>query len=720
VSLSYRAAPAFTNTGSTGVTSTSVTKQAGTTAGDWIFIYVFAGTASMACTGFTSKPDANGFGGLLYRLADGSEGSSFSVTGLAGNRASTMIVTVAGAAATLDPATVATPTSGGAGTSIAVASITLANSTDWCLWFCANQNGYSGAGMAITPPSGFTSQGTNGALASNATIMLADNESIASGATGTKTGTFTSSTFYSGVMAGLTPAAGTSHPGTAALTGLGTLTGLGVFAGTAALSGIGTLSGTATHVTGHGAGTAALTGIGTLSALPTGVFIQAAALSGIGTLSAAWTGILLQPPAVLSGTGTLNLSGYILSVPAGLSGNGTLSVLQATGGLVFASPGATVPYAYPLSSQVMVAPPGTSAWRPLGSVGAVTALTYSFTCPGGADKMTATVMAPAAYRTQLFNPGWQVKITRGGHQVWSGRLDEPQPSAGSGWTLTAVGTGNRGTDFTAVYTSTWPSSEPDQAINAAIGRGLNWINPGVGTPSGAWFGQAPDSGSTTITGLLNLICTRGGLTWYVNSQPGGIPGDDLAVFPLPTVANRLLVCTQPVGRTLGGDINTIQIRYQVSADDPSGSGAAAVYAVTSVTSAASVAAHGVIETYIDLSSAGVMSAGAAQAVGTKVLAIYQRASFAGPFTARYGQLTTTGGVPVDPGCDQAGTVVKLVLVDFGYGGEIVPGPISFLVGGYEWNDLDQTATITPYQNVNQSLTGLLSLASQGLTPITAA
>ena len=41
--------------------------------------------------------------------------------------------------------------------------------------------------------------------------------------------------------------------------------------------------------------------------------------------------------------------------------------------------------------------------------------------------MTCTVMVPAAYRTQLFNPGWQVKITRGGHQIWSGKLDEPQP-----------------------------------------------------------------------------------------------------------------------------------------------------------------------------------------------------------------------------------------------------------------------------------------------------
>ena len=118
--------------------------------------------------------------------------------------------------------------------------------------------------------------------------------------------------------------------------------------------------------------------------------------------------------------------------------------------------------------------------------------------------MTATVMVPAAYRTQLFDPGWQVRITRGGHQVWDGKLDEPVPTS-SGWNLTAVGTGNRGTDFLAIYAGTWPSGQPDDAVNEAITRGMPWVNPGIGTPAGAWFGQAVDSGAQTITALLNLI-----------------------------------------------------------------------------------------------------------------------------------------------------------------------------------------------------------------------
>ena len=73
------------------------------------------------------------------------------------------------------------------------------------------------------------------------------------------------------------------------------------------------------------------------------------------------------------------------------------------------------------------------------------------------------------------------------------------------------------------------------------------------------------------------------------------------------------------------------------------------------------------------------------------------------------------------GTDQAGTVIKLILTDFGYGGEVTTNlPVTFIVGSYTWDDLAQTAEIVPYQTVNQSLTGLLSLANSEMTPITAA
>jgi hypothetical protein len=538
----------------------------------------------------------------------------------------------------------------------------------------------------------------------------------------------------------LTYTASTSHSGTATLAGTGTLTATGAFAGRATLTGTGTLTWSGSRIY----KATVLSGSGTLTGTRHGNVSAAAALSGSGTLGISappaiddetWAPLLdesgspllseapglashVSYAAALTGSGTLGVPGFTLGVSLALAGTGTLTVI-GTGGTVQASAGPSSPYARPGTSQVAVAPPGTSAWRYLAELGQVTALTYSFVFPGGADKLTATVMLPASYRDQVQTPGWQVRVTRGGHVVWTGRMDEPVPSQ-AGWQFTAVGDGQRGQDFRAYFTSTWPSGEPDQAVNNAIARGLPWVNPGIGTPAGIWLGQAQDPGSGTIADLLNLVCTRGALGWYANSQPGGQPGTDIAVAPLPTAVNRLLVVTDPVARTLGGDINTIWIRYQVTdaSSDAGGGSQQATYATTTVASAASVAAHGVTETYIDLSSAGVMSAGAAQGVGNKVLASYQRASFAGPFTAAYGQLLNAGGSPVDPGTDQAGTVVRLILTDYAYGGEVTPAPVTFITGSYTWDDFAGKASITPYQSVDESLTGLLSLQSTLLTPIT--
>lgn len=516
-------------------------------------------------------------------------------------------------------------------------------------------------------------------------------------------------------------------PGAAVLTGSGTLTATPAVAipAAAALLGSGSLT-ASPGVTAIGQGSATLIGTGSLIAGGVIGWMPAAALSGTGVLSALRTGTIEQA-AALSGSGALTVAGSAtLRFTAGLFGGGFLSIPQVAGGLVSGVGGAGTPQALPGSSQVAVAAPGSSNWMWLGTLGQVTALTYSYVCPGGCDKMSMTIMCPASYRTQLFNPGWQVKITRGGHQIWYGKLDEPQSSA-SGWTLTAVGAGNLGTNFVNYYSvdDVWPVDEPDEIINRAIGRGLPWTNPGLnGSPyfSQFWMGQATDPGSSTVGAFLNLICTRGGLTWYVSSQPGGsYGGNNLSVFPLPTTANRLLVCTSPVSRTLGGYVNSIIIRYCSVADNTTASPpVAASYDVVNALNQASISAHGVTEAYMDLADAPVMTPTQAQAVGQQVLSVYEAASYAGPFQASYGQLLNMGGASIDPGVDQAGTRVKLVLVDGGYGGEVVPGPIEFTVGSYSWDDYRQVATLGPYQELDQSLSGLLSLTSTMMTPITVA
>ena len=193
------------------------------------------------------------------------------------------------------------------------------------------------------------------------------------------------------------------------------------------------------------------------------------------------------------------------------------------------------------------------------------------------------------------------------------------------------------------------------------------------------------------------------------------------MFPLPSVPNRLLMCVDPVSRTLGGDINTIWVRYQATDDTSSSGGTAATFALTSAQNTASVAAHGVAEAYIDLSDVGTQSAGAAQAVANNVLAIYKRASFGGSFTGRFGQLMNIGGAPIDPGTDQAGTCCRVILVDYGFGGEVSPiPPLQFIVGAYSWDDYAQVFTVTAMQTLDMSVTGMLSMQNTVLQPITVA
>ncbi len=184
-------------------------------------------------------------------------------------------------------------------------------------------------------------------------------------------------------------------------------------------------------------------------------------------------------------------------------------------------------------------------------------------------------------------------------------------------------------------------------------------------------------------------------------------GNVLSVYLFPAATlpnvNRVLVAAGPVTRTLGGDVNTIHVRYQSSAD----SATVATFALTSVTTAGASALHGAMEAYADLSSAGPLTAGAAQAIGANVLARYQRASYAAPFTIRPGELLTPGGAPVDLGLDHCGTIVRPVIAHWGAGGEIVPDPAIFMTGNYAYDQDADTGTVTPFQSLFTSVGGIL-------------
>ena len=345
------------------------------------------------------------------------------------------------------------------------------------------------------------------------------------------------------------------------------------------------------------------------------------------------------------------------------------------------------------ASQVVTYHPDLTHPRWLGALGHVSKLTYSYSCPGGADQMSCVLQVPPTYRTDAMDPGRVVRIYRGGSCVWDGKLNEPTPDV-PGWTITAHGAGTFGSDFVAYYT-TWNLND---AVNQAITRGLRWTNPGIG---GGWLSQQVDSGSQTVTDHLNMITVQSAQVWQVDRN------NALQVTAIPNVVNRLLVSTDPVPRTIANDITTVWLKYTAS-DDGQGN---TTYGLTDSFDQADINMHGPTEVYADLSNAGVMSSGAAQTVGNNFLARYQRAAFAGPYTVRYGQLLTTGGTPIDLGTERAGTVCRLLVTDAPFGGEVPTGVIEFTVGAYSYDDDAQVAQITPMQSARSDFSSLLSLIS---------
>jgi hypothetical protein len=474
-------------------------------------------------------------------------------------------------------------------------------------------------------------------------------------------------------------------------------------------------------------------------------------------------------------------------------------------------------------TQVLSYRPDGTDRRWFGSIGHVTGLQYGWMTPGGCDSLQFNLLLEPTVRTQIMDPGRIVEAYRGGGKIWEGKLQESVPSP-KGWQVTALGAGNYGANYVATYSAMWPTNQPDEPINQAIGRGMRWQNPGVGypgmwngaagsanatvgagttlcsttvpagtwtvtwmvgftglgtaaagdnnnfglyqgatlistasvdafnnqidfyvqqpvsvsggspstlsvkvlgtgspqvnyyaciPPAGVWVGQQVDSAAQTITSLMNLCCTYGGLTWFVNTTQYS---NVLELFPLPTVPDRLLVASQPVPRTVVSQPTTIFERYEIATDtvyaNPPGTADVARYGITSVIDQPSATRYGATEEYIDLSQAGVMSAASAQLTGFNVLARYLRTNFAGSFTVGPGQLLTYGGQPVDLGSDGGLHVYQLIMTDYAYGGEVtLLPPVTFLGGKYVYDDEAQAATITPFQYLATDISSLLSAAS---------
>lgn len=405
----------------------------------------------------------------------------------------------------------------------------------------------------------------------------------------------------------------------------------------------------------------------------------------------------------------------------------------------------------------------------LGQIGHVANVDYTYSLPGGPEQLTCILQVEPNFRDSAMNPGRIVTVHKGGSCIWEGTLTEPQP-ASTGWTITANGVGTYGANFGAWWqmpTSTTnsagatitkaPGWNPDGPVDLAISRGLRWLNRGIGNPAGIYTGPIQNAGSITLTDFMNLLTTGGSLIWELQ-QPASAssfpPGPwELRVYTLPqdfsgdplqagapqrvstevlqggkwkrvdrivaeprTPPQLHIVNVNPIARTLTADINSVILYYQITADTTATStvkSKAATYGTVMVDNPGSVAIHGRMEYYLDISNAGVFTAANAAAVGRNVLNKYLRANFSSAFSVQPGQLLNDGGVPVDLGVNWGGYTCDVQGINFAAGGEVGLAPITFVIGQYEFNDQTQTATITPFQSARADISSIVNMLYPG-------
>ena len=363
-----------------------------------------------------------------------------------------------------------------------------------------------------------------------------------------------------------------------------------------------------------------------------------------------------------------------------------------------------------LTTVVSLTPSATDP-RPLGQYGRLSAPTYSFTVPGGCEALSTVFWKPPRYRTSALDVGRMIRGYRGGSIVWEGYLDSPAPEDND-WKLTAHGAGGEAVQWRAINGGAWNTGMPDRVVNDAIARGLRWVNPGIGAPAGMWTGQQADEPSLSIADVLNLVTTKGGLTWVVRTLPRG---NILSVVPVAAGDNRILVVDTPLARSATAGPTTLYVRYQTAWDNTAGSvNTPAAYSWLSVTpSSRRELNQGRAEDWVNIGSAGVRSSGEATTVGNNAMAQFQASAFTTAIPFRYGTLLTLGGQPVDPGVyfepPSPFYQARLLAADYAPPSDSDPGMPSVLIGGYEWNDETMQGIATPFASLRHDFTSLMSM-----------
>lgn len=337
------------------------------------------------------------------------------------------------------------------------------------------------------------------------------------------------------------------------------------------------------------------------------------------------------------------------------------------------------------------APDGTDR-RWLLHYGDVAGLQYGSIAPGGPKSMTGHLLCGPNFHGVVTAPGRLVRAFLGPQQVWSGRMDNPRPTA-EGIDFSCTGIMAEGEDYDALTGGN--ALFIDSNVDAAIARGMRWKRLN-NCPS--LFGVQPVG--ITINAALQAAMDLHGQPWYTT------PAGGFFWFNWPTTPTYVLTATSDAGgRTRDGMYSDLYARYL----DHSG-----VEQVSGATSNVPLRNQlGRKEKTLDLTGNGNYSATGPPPTEVTLAKLSElalnggRAAWTDAWPAPRGTLRTMGGAVVDPATVQAGQMVTIQLQDGGLWGETVTEAISFVIGETSYDQDSDTASLTPLQSSTDTLAGAL-------------
>lgn len=331
---------------------------------------------------------------------------------------------------------------------------------------------------------------------------------------------------------------------------------------------------------------------------------------------------------------------------------------------------------------------------PLDALGyAVGDVRFSTAWGTGCLIAACSIAAPASFSHFALQPGRLFTIYENAHRVWSGVIDEPDRSSGDGWRINAKGLAALADRYVAVSGGTTPTTNSNDAVDAAITRGLPWGRQ-VTLPTPTLTQNDPGM----LSDLLNQVTAATGQRW-------GVFADGFVVMPTdPTTPTYVInAVTTPGARAISDYATTLYGRYQ---DSTTGT-----IKLASATTTGTSTPFGTYEKLVDLTGLGAITAATAASLLAGQLALLSpRAGFTDALTVQRDAITTLGGAPVRLTTVRAGRMVAFrgVMPDPAMGELDYTLNVSVLIGQTDYDQASDTLQLTPVGYEPRDLLGTLT------------